>query len=310
MGRPGNSGYGCALFRREDNGMKYQAFHELYGRFLDTSGIADKMLDVAYGPYPRNRLDIYYPDDRPGPWPVVVFFHGGAFFKGDKGRYQLRPALFGLERGYAVVSVNYRLAPADYVPAAFLDARMALQYLKANAQALKLDPGRMAVWGESAGASLACYVGLVKEPELSEDPLAPYPGQSCEVGAVIDWYAPVDMASLELEHRTTDALRIEGKTLHEFACGCGGDALLELLRKVDPSNYLHPGIPPVLIQHGTADTVVPVGSSLRFREKLLAYLPEDMVPLDLVEGAEHGVAAFENKENLERIFDFLDRCLN
>ena len=288
--------------------MEHQEFNELYGRFMDTSGIPNKTLDIAYGPYPRNRLDIYYPDDQPGPWPVVVFFHGGAFFKGDKGRYQLKPALFGLERGYAVVSVNYRLAPTDYMPSAFLDARMAVQYLKAHSEELKIDPDRMAVWGESVGASLACYVGLVGHPDLPDDPLAPHGDETCEVQAVVDWYAPIDLVSIEMEQRSSGGV-FDGKTAQEFVFGLSGDELLAMLKKVDPTNYLTEAIPPVLIEHGTADTVVPVEASVRFRQKLLEYLPEDQVPMHLVEGAEHGVAAFENRDNLNYVFDFLDRYL-
>ena len=288
--------------------MEHQQFNELYGRYLDTRGIAKKRLDIAYGPYGRNRLDIYYPDDGAGPWPVVIFFHGGAFFKGDKGRYQLKPALFGLVRGYAVISVNYRLAPTDLLPAAFLDARMAVQYVKANATELNIDPDRIALWGESAGASLACYAGLIEKPDLPDDPQAEHTEQNCEVRAVVDWYSPIDLVAIELEQRENGRI-FDGKTAQEFCFGLEGDELLEVLRKVDPENYLTDAIPPVLIEHGSGDTVVPIEMSLKFRQKLLEHLPEDQVPMRIVEGAEHGVDAFENEENLKYVFDFLDRYL-
>ena len=288
--------------------MESKKFNEIYGRQIDTSTIPHKKLDIAYGPYTRNRLDIYYPNGEHGPWPAVVFFHGGAFFKGDKGRYQLKPALHGLDRGYAVISVNYRLAPTDLMPAAFLDARMAVQYLKAHSAELLIDPERIALWGESVGASLACWCGLISKPALADDPKAPHKDQSCDVRAVIDWYAPVDLVSIELKQRKTGGV-FNGRTAQEYVFGLTGDELLNMLGKVDPQNYLSTDIPPVLIEHGTADSVVPVDMSLRFRQKLLEYLPEDQVPMRLVKGAEHGVEAFEDQENLDFVFSFLDRYM-
>ena len=82
---------------------------------------------------------------------------------------------------------------------------------------------------------------------------------------------------------------------------------MQMLRKVDPQNFLTDAIPPVLIEHGSGDTVVPVEMSLRFRQRLLEHLPEDQVPMRIVDGAEHGVEAFENTKNLHYVFDFLDR---
>ena len=286
--------------------MEHQKFNELYGRYVDTSGITRKKLDLVYGPYERNKFDIYYPETGEGPWPVVIFFHGGAFFKGDKGRYQLKPALFGLERGYAVISVNYRLAPTDLLPAAFLDARMAVQFVKANADMLNVDPERIALWGESVGASLACYAGLIEQPALPDDPRAPHADQSCEVRAVVDWYAPLDLVTIEKEQKAAGGI-FDGKTAQEFCFGLTGEPLMQMLRKVDPQNFLTDAIPPVLIEHGSGDTVVPVEMSLRFRQKLLEHLPEDQVPMRIVDGAEHGVEAFENTKNLHYVFDFLDR---
>lgn len=288
--------------------MEHKEFSELYGRYVDTSGIPNKRLDIAYGPYERNKLDIYYPDTDGGPWPVVIFFHGGAFFKGDKGRYQLKPALFGLERGYAVVSVNYRLAPTDLLPAAYQDARTAVRFVKANAEELNIDPNCVALWGESVGGTLACFTGLVENDPFPTDPAVPEMDASCEVQAIVDWYAPVDLVPIELEQRKSGGV-FDGKTAQEFVFGLTGDELLAMLEKVNPEKYLNEAIPPVFIEHGTGDTVVPLESSLRFRQKLLEYLPEDQVPIRLVEGAEHGVEAFENQENLTMVFDFLDRYL-
>jgi len=91
----------------------------LFGFFLsasvsaqkpNTDAIERKWLDVPYAKASRaQKLDIYLPDEGNGPFPVIVSIHGGAFKSGDKADNQLTPMLEGLKRGYAVVSINYRL---------------------------------------------------------------------------------------------------------------------------------------------------------------------------------------------------------
>ena len=287
--------------------MKSNEFNELYGRYLDTSAIERKTLDVEYGSLERNRLDIYYPDTKKDVYPVVIFFHGGAFFKGDKGRYQLKPALYGLERGFAVVSVNYSLAPKNPLPQAFIDASRAVSYIRDHAAEYGLDKDNIVLWGESAGATLALYTGLVDDP--------PFDGEKdfVKVKAIIDWYAPVDQLAMEKEIRENpeNVLRTEdGKTVNEMIFAKTGDELLKALDEVNPINYLKKeNTPPVFIQHGSADSIVPLKQSLDLRVKLLEYLDEKDVELTIVEGAEHGVESFENEENLSKVFDFVEKYI-
>ena len=70
---------------------------------LNTRYIRRKWLDVPYADgCPRALMDIYLPNDGDGPFPVILFAHGGGFFTGDKGNYETYPPLEGLKRGYAV----------------------------------------------------------------------------------------------------------------------------------------------------------------------------------------------------------------
>ena len=76
----------------------------------DTSGIKRKFFDLRYAALSAaQKLDIYLPGTGQGPFPVIVQVHGGAFLEGDKRDVQLSPVLPALKRGYAIVSVNYRL---------------------------------------------------------------------------------------------------------------------------------------------------------------------------------------------------------
>lgn len=100
-------------------------------------------------------------DDAPGPWPVLLYFHGGGFTIGSVATHEcLCRHLAHLGR-CAVVAVDYRLAPEHRFPTAVHDAWDSLQALKAQAATLGLDAQRMAVGGDSAGGTLAAVVALM-----------------------------------------------------------------------------------------------------------------------------------------------------
>ncbi len=99
--------------------------------------------------------------DAPGPWPVLLYFHGGGFTIGSVATHEsLCRHLAHLAR-CAVVSVDYRLAPEYPYPTAVHDAWDSLQALAAQAGAFGIDPQRIAVGGDSAGGTLAAVVALM-----------------------------------------------------------------------------------------------------------------------------------------------------
>ena len=93
------------------------------------------------------------------PSAAVVFVHGGGFVGGDKKDYPhdlLDPLA---ERGFSIISVNYRFAPRYPFPAATDDVEAAIAYVKRHAPALRVDPRRLALLGPSAGGLIVSYVG-------------------------------------------------------------------------------------------------------------------------------------------------------
>ena len=70
--------------------------------------------------------------------------------------------------------------------------------------------------------------------------------------------------------------------------------------------YVHEKMPPLLIQHGRQDGLVPVEQSILFAERLGRYVQPDRYAFDILEGAGHADPRFETRENLERVFAFLD----
>lgn len=262
-------------------------FDEIYGRYLDTSHIKRKQLDISYADDEECRFDIYYPEDQAGPCPVIVFFHGGAYFKGNKGRYQLKPALNGITCGYAVISVNYRLVPDHPLPDAFEDAVRAVKFIKSHACKLKINPDMIVLWGESSGGTLALATGF-------ENPQG--------IRGIIDWYAPMRITDINMD----EVVGASVKDLNRFMYGDARRARF-VQERIDPLKYVKKGIPPVMIEHGTSDSIVDYHVSERLYKKLSEYLSEEKRPFYLISGAGHGVSDFEKADNLTRVFDFIDR---
>jgi acetyl esterase len=111
----------------------------------------------------EHRLDVWRPNDKPGPFPVLLYVHGGGFRILSKDTHWIM-ALAYARRGYLVFNISYRLAPKHPYPAAVEDACEAFAWVVRNAQAYGGDLSRLALAGESAGANLvtalaiaACY---------------------------------------------------------------------------------------------------------------------------------------------------------
>jgi acetyl esterase/lipase len=205
-----------------------------------------RLSNLAFLPAERSeRLDLYvqFARDFKVRRPGVLFIHGGGFTGGDKAEYRSASVSADLARaGYVVVSCNYVLGAKDKPgvwPRNIADCRDAVRWMRANADALGIDPDRIAVAGGSAGGYLALMVGLSDDKTgPGGDPSAK---QSAKVSAVIDMYGVVNFSK-------------HGKGVVPGVTAANQAAYL-------PENQCDPQDPAVLILHGTDDSIVDIAQS-------------------------------------------------
>lgn len=185
--------------------------------------------NVAYGPLPRQTLDVYTPANVAADAPVVVFFHGGSWAIGDKDEYGfVADALKAA--GYVVVIPNYRLSPDVTFPAFVEDGAAAVAWVAENL------PGRpLFLAGHSAGAHIAALINL------DERYLA---GKGVHIAGTIGLSGPYDFLPLTEERYKRvfpEATRDESQ----------------------PINFVDGGEPPMLLVTGDDDRTVSPGNTTR-----------------------------------------------
>lgn len=238
--------------------------------------------DLAYVPggHDRQKLDLYLPGTGTN-LPLIVHIHGGAFRAGSKE--QGAPVGF-LNQGYAVASLNYRLSQHARFPAQIEDCKAAVRWLRAHAREHRLDPGRIAAWGASAGGHLAAMLGTTGD--LKSFDVGTHLDQPSRVQAVVDYFGPTDFLQMDA-HRLPDGMVHDGADSPESQLIGGAiQEHREQTARANPITYVTPGDPPFLICHGDRDPLVPHHQS----ELLEAALKQAGVPVTFhtVAGAGHG----------------------
>jgi len=198
------------------------------------------------------QLDLYVPADRRGE-PLIVVVHGGGWVSGDKAGDSLNPVpLDLLWDGYAIASINYRLAPAATWPAQIQDCKAAIRWLRAHANDYGYDPNRVGAYGESAGGHLAAVLGTSSGTTTFD--VGENLGYSSAVSCAADMFGPTDPIALAPTPLGQGVLpQLFGGPVQEH---------LDLARSANPITYVHRDEPPMLVVHGTDDALVPYSQSV------------------------------------------------
>ena len=270
--------------------------------------------DIAYASQSEaETLDIYLPNRGRRPLPVIVFIHGGAWCMGDKRDWQSRPFLTLVDAGYAVASINYRLIYDGDFPASITDCKAAVRFLKANAARYQLDPERIGLAGDSTGGNLVLMLGTTEDhPELMDLSLG-YPEQDTRVRCIVSWYAPTDIGKMyeQLRESGLNYISEDDPTTYEARYLGGSIRSLpdEKLRLASPIYHIHEDMPPILLQHGIRDNLVPCQQAETFYEQAVPIVGKDQITLELFENAGHADAKFETTKNMARVRAFFDQYL-
>jgi acetyl esterase/lipase len=217
------------------------------------------------------KMDIYFPDSG-GPWPALIYVHGGGWTHGDKAE----AAMFAngmTAQGYLVTSVNYRLYPAGKFPNMIEDVKCAVRSLRAHASEYNLDPNRIAAIGLSAGGHLVSLLGTSDE-EAGWD-VGEYLEQSSRVQAVVAM-APVTDLTRSFPNADIETVRQVGFGEHNVL-------------QASPISHVTADDPPFLLIHGERDMLVPYEQSQLMYDRLVGTnVPAELV---IVKNAGHSLIA-------------------
>ncbi len=207
------------------------------------------------------RYDLWRVRGASGPVPAVVVVHGGGWMNGDPSQAFGNARHFA-QHGIATVAISYRLAPKHRFPASLDDVRHGLRHVRANAARLGVDPERLALMGLSAGSHLALLAHVAPAlPELAPDLPADLRDVSEEVRAVMLHYGPYDLARRSVTTGEWDPIgALLGPRVDDPAW----------VGLASPHHHAAHVRAPVLLIHGTADTVVSHRESERMHAGLLA----------------------------------------
>jgi acetyl esterase/lipase len=198
--------------------------------------------------------------------PVVIAVHGGGWQGGSRAGYKYWGP-FLARNGYALFSVDYRLGKAGTYPGSAYDLKAAIQFVRAKATDLGLDPARIGLMGDSAGAHLAALVAIAPDQFAAEYRGAPNAAAAADVKAVVGFYGVYDMLA-QWQH---DQIARPRDQIAEKYLGASPMQNRRVYFDSSPMSYatIERNRARFLLIHGTADDVVdPATQSQAFQNAL------------------------------------------
>lgn len=255
----------------------------------------------------RQMLDLWVPQGD-GPFPLIVWIHGGAFRGGSKASPPPFPDRL-MPRGFAYASIGYRLSTEALWPAQIQDVKAAIRFLRANAEKYKLDRDRFGVVGASAGSHLAAMLGTSGDVTLWDTADMPNAGVSSRVQAVVDQFGPLDFGQMDaMQMPSCSAGTTNTAASPESALlGCTIGTCPEKTREASPVTYVDAKTPPFLLAHGSNDCNISPEQSRLMAETLVRAGHRPI--FRVVSGAGHGGTQFDNASYLALVDSFFVRTL-
>lgn len=255
------------------------------------------------------KLDLYLPA-KAGPYALVIWIHGGGFIGGDKANFRGSPILQALlDRGYATAVINYRLSGEAKFPAQIFDTKAAVRWLRANAATYDLNPGKVGVWGASAGGNLAALLATSNNTKGLEDLSMGNSREPSSVQVAIDWFGPTNFLLMDQMAREQGCTGILHDGLYSPESRLVGYAIqtkpLQSLAP-NPAAYVSRDDPPMYIEHGQLDCTVPYHQSQLLYDSLRKIKNSADIKLKFLGRSGHGDNEFNSPGNISAMIDFLD----
>jgi acetyl esterase/lipase len=255
----------------------------------------------------RNLLDLYRPvgTNSASRLPVLLWIHGGGWMVGHKAQ-QGMPLIYRMaKRGWIAVAINYRLAPACRFPDPIIDIKLAIAWLRRHGSEYGADGRFIMTCGGSAGAHLATLAALT--PNLRE--LQPgFEGDDTTVSAAVPLYGRFDFIdrSNVLDHKAFMMSFLGNKVMP-----CRYDDNPRLWDLVSPIAHVGTSSPPMLVVHGTHDSMIPPEEARAFVTALRGASKQAVAYAEL-QGAQHAWDLYFTPWSVhtaDAIYDFAEHCL-
>lgn len=262
---------------------------------------------LPYGPHGvRQTLDIYRPRQLPeGGCPVLLQIHGGAWMLGDKGSQALPLMYHMAEQGWICVAVNYRLSPSVGFPTHIEDCKKALCWIRERGADYGMDTDFVAVTGGSAGGHLTALMALTaNDPALQRE----HPGVDTSLQAAVPFYGVYDFCNRHNQHRKGELISrfLEGRVFHQKR-----EDNPDLWDQMSPIARITPDAPPMMVLHGTHDSLVPVAEGRVFAQRLREVSQQPVAYVEMP-GAEHAweiISSLRTEHTVDGVHRFLEWAL-
>lgn len=234
-------------------------------------------------------------------YPLIMHIQGSAWFEQNLNDHLLDFKEI-VTAGYVVAIVEYLPVPYGIFPSQVEDAKTAMRYITKHADDHLIDPDNLFVMGDSSGGHTALMCWATWNTNKLDTTTQPLP----KIRAFIDLYGVVDLATLSEDHPdenyesigTPEAQLLGGYTPTQNPKAAQKASVLHYITESTQTD-------PLLILHGTKDSLVPFNQSVRLfvhSQKM-----NQKVTFYAVEDADHGQSVFYNEQTMQVIIDFLDK---
>lgn len=242
--------------------------------------------------------------------PAILWVPGGGYRGVDKN-LMVAEVEYLVEAGYVVASMYYRSSAQAHYPQQLKDVKTALRFLRAHADQYEIDPDRIGVMGRSAGGHLSSMAAMNTKGYDTEE----WEGYSSDVQAAYDMFGPVDFITLMEQ----DEIQMKNDQNHRWKCiedthaGAliGGDPLTmkERAKEACVEHFISKEMAPLLIMHGDADPLVPLGISEDFYRQICDAGLEERADFYILKNGGHGTPEFFQPETKKIALEFFNKYL-